>query len=92
MAEDMEEVKKTLNLMSQELSALVKQKGLVKLSAEVRQLRNTIKEKDKNIDELQKRVDDMKHTRTDDLLITPHLCQDYSRRQGGSIKSNQINI
>lgn len=86
MAEDMEEVKKSLNIMSQELSALVKQKNLAKLIEEVRQLRDTIKEKDKKIEELQKRVDDLEqYAWMDDLLITGLVTRDrtYARTTAG---------
>lgn len=71
MAEDMEEVKKSLNFLTGELSAVVKQKDLFKLIEEVRQLREVIREKDKKIEDLQKRVDDLEqYTRMDDLVIT----------------------
>ncbi|KAK7888646.1 hypothetical protein WMY93_024206 [Mugilogobius chulae] len=71
MAEDMEEVKKSLNFLTAELSSVVKQKDLLNLIDEVRQLKDTIKEKDKKIEELQRRVDDFEqYTRMEDLVVT----------------------
>lgn len=60
----MEEVKKSLSFMSEELSKVVKQQmGLLDFIDEVRQLTALIKEKDKKI-KLERR---------------PHLCTDNSR-------------
>ena len=54
LGEDMEEVKKSLNFMSEELSKVAKQQmGLLKLFEEVKQLKAVIKEKDKKIEELE---------------------------------------
>lgn len=66
LAEDMEEVQTSLNFMSEEISKVAKQQmGLLDLLEEVRQLKAVIKEKDKKIEELERRV-----TRMDDLLIS----------------------
>lgn len=64
LAEDMEEVQTSLNFISEKISKVAKQQmGLLDLL--VRQLKAVIKEKDKKIEELERRV-----TRMDDLLIS----------------------
>ncbi|XP_030014997.1 stonustoxin subunit beta-like isoform X2 [Sphaeramia orbicularis] len=72
LAEDMEEVKKSLNFMSEELSKVAKQQtGLLDLIEEMRKLKEVIREKDKKIDELERRVEDLEQCiRMDDLMIT----------------------
>lgn len=72
LGEDMEEVKKSLNFMSEELSKVAKQQVcLLDLIEEVKQLKAVIKEKDKTIEELERRVDDLEqYTRMDDLVIS----------------------
>lgn len=72
LTEDIEEVKKSLNFMSEELSKVVKQQaGLLDLIEEVRQLKIVIKEKDKKIEELEKRVEDLEqYTRMEDVIIS----------------------
>ncbi len=53
LAEDMEEVKRPLNFMSEELSKVAKQQmGELDLIEKVQQLKAGIKEKDKKIEEL----------------------------------------
>ena len=72
LAEEMEEVKKSLNFMSEELSKVAKQQmGLLDLINEVRNLKAVIKDKDKKIEELERRVDDLEqYSRMDDLVIS----------------------
>lgn len=56
----MEEVKKSLNFMSEELSEVAKQQmGLLDLTDEVRRLKTVIKEKHKKIEELERGVDNL---------------------------------
>ncbi|KAM3599829.1 uncharacterized protein V6R79_012326 [Siganus canaliculatus] len=80
LSEDMEEVKKSLNFMSEELSKVVKQQvGLLDLIEEIRQLKIVIKEKDKKIEELERRVEDLEqNTRMDDLVISGLETNHYS--------------
>ena len=80
LSEDMEEVKKSLNFMSEELSKVVKQQmGLLELIDEVRQLKAVIKEKDRKIEELERRVDDLEqYTRMEDLVISGLETNHYS--------------
>ncbi|KAG7506884.1 hypothetical protein JOB18_017814 [Solea senegalensis] len=55
LGEDMEEVNKSLNFMSEELSKVAKQQmGLLEFIEDVKQLKAVIKEKDKIIEELKK--------------------------------------
>lgn len=72
LAEDTEEVKKkSLSFMSEELSKVVRQQmGLEDLMEEVKQLKAVIKEKDKKIEELERRVDDGAATRMNNLMIS----------------------
>ena len=80
LAEDMEEVKKSLNFMSEELSKVVKQQvGLLDLIDEVRQLKAVIKEKDMKIEDLERRVEDLEqYTRMEDLVISGLETKHYS--------------
>lgn len=60
LAEDMEDVKRSLNFMSEELSKVAKQQtDLLDLIEQVQQLKAVIKERDKKIEELERRVDDL---------------------------------
>lgn len=72
LAEDMEDVKRSLNFVSEELSKVAKQQtGLLDLVAQVQQLKAGIKEKDKKIGELERRVDDLEqYTRMEDLVVS----------------------
>lgn len=67
----MEEIRKSLNFMSDELSKVVKEQAmLLDLMDEVKQLKNLVKEKDKKIDGLERRIDDLEqYTRMEDLTI-----------------------
>ncbi|XP_061566781.1 uncharacterized protein LOC133420914 [Cololabis saira] len=71
LAEELEEIKKSLNFMSEEISKVVKQQvNLMGLMEEVRELRNTIKIRDE-IERLEQRIDDLEqYSRADDLIIT----------------------
>lgn len=66
----MEEVKKSLSFMSEEKRKAVKQQiGRLELTEEEQQLKVVIKEKDKTIEELERRAEDLQHTRVDDVVI-----------------------
>lgn len=72
LAKDMEEVKLTLNVMSEELSKVLKQQtNLMRLIGDIQQLKAIIKEKDEKIEALEKRVEDLEqYTRMDDVVIS----------------------
>ena len=84
----MDELKRSMNFMSAELSEVRKQQTLlVGLFDEIKKLNATITEKDKKITELERRVDDLEqYSRMDDLMIsglaTTH--KTYSRAAAGS--------
>lgn len=81
-SEEMEEIKKSLNGMTEELAQIAnKQTQLLELMEEVKHLKNMIEEKDEKIKTLQERVDDLEksskriddleqYSRMDDLVIT----------------------
>lgn len=71
-AEEMEEIKKSLSFMSEELSKVSKQQTkLMELMDEVKLLKTIIKEKDERIVNLERKVDDLEqYTRMDDIIIT----------------------
>lgn len=86
-AEDIEEIKKSLNYMSDELNKMVKKQDLMSLIDEVRQLKTVIQEKDKRIEELERRVEDLEqYTRMDDVVVTGLVTthQNYARVTAGS--------
>ncbi|MEQ2269961.1 hypothetical protein XENORESO_012910 [Xenotaenia resolanae] len=68
----MEELKLSLNVMSEELSKVVKQQtSLMCLIGEIQQLKAIIKEKDEKIEELEKRVEDLEQfARKEDVVIS----------------------
>ncbi len=72
LAEELEEIKKSLNFMSEEISKVVKQQAtLMGLTGEVRELRVMIKQRDQKIELLEQRVDDLEqYTRAGDIIIT----------------------
>uniref|UniRef100_A0A1A8UGW8 Uncharacterized protein n=1 Tax=Nothobranchius furzeri TaxID=105023 RepID=A0A1A8UGW8_NOTFU len=72
LVQDMEEIKKSLNFMSHEITKVAKQQsGLQEVLKEVKQLKALIQEKDKKIELLERRVDELEqHSRLDDLLIS----------------------
>lgn len=72
LAEELEEIKKSLNFMSEEISKVVKQQAtLMGLMGEVRELRVMIKQRDQRIELLEQRVDDLEQfTRAEDVTIT----------------------
>ena len=88
--EEMDEVKKALNIMSAEMSEMRKQQTLLfGLFDEIRQLKDTITEKDKTISDLERRVDDLEqYSRMDDLLIsglaTKHKTYSRAVTSGGA--------
>uniref|UniRef100_A0A1A8EKW8 FP protein C-terminal domain-containing protein n=1 Tax=Nothobranchius korthausae TaxID=1143690 RepID=A0A1A8EKW8_9TELE len=72
MEKDLDEVKKSLNFMSAELTKVVTQQSdLMKLIVEVQNLREIIKEKDKKIEELENRVEQLEqHARMEEVVIS----------------------
>lgn len=86
--EELEEIRKSLNFMSDELSKVAKQQAmLLDLMDEVKQLKNLVKEKDKIIDGLERKIDDIEqYTRLEDLIIsgleTTH--RSYARATAGA--------
>lgn len=70
--EELEEIRKSLNFMSDEVSKVAKQQAmLLDLMDEVKQLKNLVKEKDKRIEGLERRIDDLEqYTRMEDLIIS----------------------
>lgn len=70
--DSMEEIKKSLNYMSAELSRLATQQELlISLVEEVKGLKVAISDRDRKISELERKLDDMEqYTRRDDLIIT----------------------
>lgn len=68
----MDEVKKSLDFMSAELTRPASQQDLlIGLVEEVKQLKFAINNRDKRIAKLEQKIDDLeKYTRLDDLLIT----------------------
>ena len=92
--EELEEIRKSLNVfMSDELSKVAKQQGMLHdLMDEIKQLKNLIKEKDKKIDSLERRIEDFEqYTRMDDLIIngleTHHWT--YARTTAGGGKDGE---
>lgn len=72
LEEELEGIGKSLNFMSDELSKVAEQQAmLLDLMDEVKQLKNLVKEKDKKIDSLERRIDDLEqYTRMEDLIIS----------------------
>uniref|UniRef100_A0A1A8PAD9 Uncharacterized protein n=1 Tax=Nothobranchius rachovii TaxID=451742 RepID=A0A1A8PAD9_9TELE len=69
--EDLEEIKRSLNFMSGELSKVTSQQDrLLRLMEEVKELKILLTEKDKKISALEQRVDELEqYTRREDLVI-----------------------
>lgn len=86
LAEELAEIKNSLNFMSEEISEVVKQqRTLTGLMEEIRELKATIKHKDQRIEMLEQRVDDLEqYSRADDLVITglETKHQSYARAAG----------
>lgn len=60
LAEDIEEIKKSLSFMSQEITnEATEQKGLKLLLEEIKQLKILVQEKDKKTEQLERRTDDL---------------------------------
>ena len=72
MDDDFEELRKSIDFMTEEMSKVTQQlKTLTVLVSEVKQLKEIIKEKDRTIDQLEKRVQDLEqYTRKEDVIIT----------------------
>lgn len=91
--EELEEIRKSLNFMSDELSKVAKQQGMLHdLMDEIKQLKNLIKDKDKKIDDLEQRIEDLEqYTRMDDLVISGLETQHrtYARVTAGGGKDGE---
>lgn len=72
LAEELEEIRKSLRFMSDEISKVVKQQvNLMGLMEEVRELKATIKQRDQKIELLEQRTDNLEqYSWPDDLIIT----------------------
>uniref|UniRef100_A0A1A7WS10 Uncharacterized protein n=1 Tax=Iconisemion striatum TaxID=60296 RepID=A0A1A7WS10_9TELE len=69
-ADDLEEIKQSLNFMSGELSKVTSQLDRQRLMEEVKEPKVLLTEKDKNISALEQRVDELEqYTRREDLVI-----------------------
>ncbi|KAK7881533.1 hypothetical protein WMY93_029942 [Mugilogobius chulae] len=70
--EDVEEIKKSLNFITEETTAIKnQQQQLLRLMEEVKQLRLQNAEKDKKIAELERRVEDLEqYSRINDVVVT----------------------
>lgn len=68
----MEEIHKSLDFKSEELSRVAKQQSmLLDLVNEVKQLKNLVKEKDRKIEDLERRMNDMEqYSRMEDVIIS----------------------
>lgn len=75
MDEEMEEIRRSLSFLSEELSKVSKQQTkLIELMDEVKHLKTIIKEKDKKINNLEKRIENLEqYTRMEDLVVTKHM-------------------
>lgn len=72
MLEEVEEIKQSLNFITEELSAVrQQQKDIMELVGEVKQLRIQNAEKDKRIQQLESRVADLEqYTRVNNVIVT----------------------
>lgn len=72
VAESMEEIKKSLNYMSAEITKLSsQQEKLVGMMEEIKTLKLMVQEKDKKIHELERRVDDLEqYSRREEVIIS----------------------
>ncbi|CAM4712764.1 unnamed protein product [Leuciscus chuanchicus] len=70
--EDMEDIKKSLDFLGEEITAVrTQQKGILELFEEVKALRIGNAEKDQKIQRLEERVADLEqHTRMNDIVVT----------------------
>ncbi|KAF7652245.1 hypothetical protein LDENG_00099450 [Lucifuga dentata] len=86
--EKMEELRKSLNFMSDEIGKMTKQQTqLLGLAEEVRELKLLVKEKDRRTEALERRVDELElYSRKEDILIsgleTKH--RSYARATAGN--------
>lgn len=69
--EELDEIKKSLNFMSSEITKVAtQQEKLLNLMEKVNELENMVKEKDKKIEKLEKRLDDLEqYSRVNDIII-----------------------
>lgn len=72
LAEDLEEIKKSLNFMSDEITKVVKQQtDLMGIMEEIKELRELVTLRDKKIEQLEQRIDDLEQqARSKDLIVT----------------------
>lgn len=71
-SEEMEEIKQSLNFMSEEITKVAKQQTqLLGLMEEVRELKKTVLEKDKEISLLERRMNELEqYTRMDNVIVS----------------------
>lgn len=72
LAEELEEIKKSLNFMSEEIIKVVKQQvNLMGLMEEMRELKATVKQRDQKIQLLEQRINDLEqYSHAEDVTIT----------------------
>uniref|UniRef100_A0A1A8CV30 Uncharacterized protein n=1 Tax=Nothobranchius kadleci TaxID=1051664 RepID=A0A1A8CV30_NOTKA len=72
LAEELEEIKQSLNFLSEEISKVAKQQAnLMGLMEELQELKASIKQKDQKIERMEQRIDDLEqNARANDILIT----------------------
>lgn len=72
LEEDIEGIRESLDTMSEEIRTVAKQQAtLLSLMDEIKQLKNLIKDRDKTINGLERRVEDLEqYSRMDDLIIS----------------------
>ncbi|KAJ8337087.1 hypothetical protein SKAU_G00383070 [Synaphobranchus kaupii] len=87
-SEEMEEIKQSLNFMSEEITKVAKQQTqLLGLMEEVRELKKMVLEKDKDISLLERRVNELEqYTRMDDVIVSGLNIRhrSYARAAAGS--------
>lgn len=68
---ELEDIRKSLNFMSDELGKVTKQQAVLLDLMDVKQLKNLVKQKDKKIEGLERRIDDLEqYTRMEDFIIS----------------------
>lgn len=91
--EELEEIRKSLNFMSEELTKVARQQtALLELMNEVKQLKALMKEKDKKIDSLECRIEDLEqYTRMEDVIISGLTTRpwSYARAAAGGNKDGE---
>lgn len=72
MEEDIEEIKNSMNFLTEEVTKIAKQQAtIVDLMQEIKTLKNIVKERDKTIVEMERRLNDVEqYTRMEDVIIS----------------------